>query len=86
MCINNVASYFFSFPNQVSLDDVLPFETNGEIFNFLKMDCDFYRRKVGLKSIIREADQSSMVKFIHSLSTKLFDDQYRAIHRWPSSR
>ena len=71
---------------QVSLDDVIPFETNGEIFNFMKKDCDFYRRKMGLKSVIKDGDQASMVKFIHSLSTKLFDDQYRATHRWPSPR
>ena len=85
---NNLTKFIANgyIANQVSLDDVIPFETNAEIFNFMKRDCDFYRRKLGLKSIIKDGDQASMVKFIHSLSTKLFDSQYRATHRWPSTR
>ena len=53
--INFISDGFMA--NQVTLEDTLPFETNAEIFNFMKKDVDYYRRKTALRQVMRTANQ-----------------------------
>lgn len=82
-CMNFISDGFMA--NQVTLEDTLPFETNAEIFNFMKKDVEYYRRKTALRQVMRTANQKNVTTFIGSLCNTLFDDDYRATHRWPSN-
>ena len=71
--------------DKLCIDYHIPFKNNEEILEFMTKDKDFHRRKIGLREFMRNADRTTMVRFIKSLYTGLFTKEYRQTHLWPSS-
>ena len=73
--------------NFVNMAKIIPFENSEEILSFVRQD-DLYEERIeALTEWIRgKAEQSSVSKLVQSLTTGLFDPDYRATMRWPSTR
>ena len=70
-----------------SLDNICPFETNEEIKNFCARDHQRDEKRQALLDFMRlKGDDSSLTKYVYSLSRALFDPEYMARVRWPSDR
>ena len=70
-----------------SLDNICPFETNEEIKAFCARDHQRDEKRQALLDFMRlKGDDSSLTKYVYSLSRALFDPEYMARVRWPSER
>lgn len=70
-----------------SLDNICPFETREEIKSFCARDHQREEKRQALLDFMRlKGDDSSLTKYVYSLSRALFDPEYMARVRWPSER
>ena len=73
--------------SKMTLQDVLPFETNDDVNAFCVKDGRQDERREALIELLRvKGDPSSITKYVYSLSRTVFDPEYLATHRWPSER
>ena len=70
--------------DKLCIDYHIPFGSNDQINEFMAKDKDYHRRKLALREFMRNADRTTMVRFIKSLYSGLFSKEYRQSHRWPA--
>ena len=70
-----------------SLDEITPFETNEEVKAFCVKDERREERRQALIDFMRlKGDDSSVTKYVYTLTRALFDPDYMSKVRWPSER
>ena len=73
--------------SKMTLEGVLPFETNDDVRAFCVQDGHQNERREALIEYLRiKGDPSSISKYVYTLSRTVFDPEYLATHRWPSPK
>ena len=73
--------------SKMTLEGVLPFETNDDVRAFCVQDGRQNERSEALIEYLRiKGDPASISKYVFTLSRTVFDPEYLATHRWPSPR
>ena len=73
--------------SKMTLEGVLPFETNDDVRAFCVQDGRQNERSEALIEYLRiKGDPASISKYVFTLSRTVFDPEYLATHRWPSPK
>ena len=73
--------------SKMTLEGVLPFETNDDVRAFCVQDGRQNERREALIEYLRiKGDPASISKYVYTLSRTVFDPEYLATHRWPSPK
>ena len=73
--------------SKMSLNHILPFETNDDVRAFCVIDGKEDERREALLEYLRvKGEPTSITKYVYTLSRAVFDPEYMARMRWPSRK